>query len=69
MGERSDLIIMERDGDSAGGGYTAWSYVQALEQATLPIYQPSTLLQQDNATSHVSRTAREWFEAHTIPYR
>lgn len=33
---RSDLIIMQRDPDAPRGGYSAQSYIQALQQGLLP---------------------------------
>jgi hypothetical protein len=66
IGGRSKLVIMERDYDSRGDGYTTWSYLTALEDGLLPIYEPGTFFQQDNARIHVSRVARQWFEEHGI---
>jgi len=50
---------MDRDLNSKGGGYTTLSYLQALEEGLLPIYQPGTFFQQDNAKIHVSMAAKE----------
>lgn len=66
VGGRSDLVIMERDGDSKGNGYSTRSYLDALEKGLLPDYKPGGFFQQDNAKIHVSRNAQEWFERHGI---
>jgi transposase len=59
-------VIMERDSESTGNGYTSWSYMEALKQALLPVYQPGTFFQQDNAKIHVSRATQSFFEEHGI---
>ena len=66
LGGRSELVIMARDSDSKGNGYTTWSYLQALETALVPVYTPGRFYQQDNAKIHVSKAAKEWFEDHGI---
>jgi hypothetical protein len=59
-------VIMERDSESIGNGYTSWSYIEALKQALLPVYQPGTFFQQDNAKIHVSRATQSFFKEHGI---
>ena len=66
LGGRSEIVIMVRDSDSAGNGYTSWSYIEALKQGLLPVYQPGTFFQQDNAKIHVSRATQSFFEEHGI---
>jgi hypothetical protein len=66
LGGRSDILLMERDTESRGGGYTTWSYLRVLEEGLLPHYQPGTFFQQDNAKIHVSKAAQRWFEEHGI---
>jgi hypothetical protein len=66
LGGRSELVFLERDFDSRGNGYTTWSYLQALEQALLPVYTPGQFYQQDNAKIHVSNMAKRWFERYGI---
>lgn len=66
LGGRSELIIMERDDNAPAHGYTTWSYLQALEESLLPIYDAGRIFQQDNARIHVSGIAKRWFEDHGI---
>jgi hypothetical protein len=60
---RSELIKIERE---LPRGYTATSYIQALEESLLHVYKPGYLWQQDNATIHVARPVKEWFERYGI---
>ena len=64
-GGRSPLVIMERDAESKGNGYTAKSYVQVLEEY-MEDYRPGTFFQQDNARIHTAKTVKSWFEEHGI---
>lgn len=58
---------MERDEDSPSGrGYTANSYIEALEIGLLPIYTPGIVFQQDSAKIYTALLIQEWFEAHGI---
>lgn len=67
LGGRTKLVIMERDKDSPSGrGYTAKSYIEALEKGLLPIYTPGIVFQQDNAKIHTALVIQEWFETHGI---
>lgn len=66
LGGRSEIIIMERDLNTPRNGYSAWSYLEALEAGLLPIYEPGQFFQQDNAKIHVAKVAKEWFEEHGI---
>jgi transposase len=67
IGGRTDLIIIERDEESrSGGGYTAKSYILALEKGLMPIYTPNLVFQQDNATIHLAQDTKEWFETHGV---
>ena len=67
LGGRTPLVIMDRDEDSPSRrGYTAASYIQALEKGLLPFYQPSQVFQQDNARIHTAVLSKEWFETHGI---
>jgi hypothetical protein len=56
---RSELIPMERDLDAPKHGYSAKSYIWALEESLLNIYKPGDLYQIDNAPIHTSRLVRE----------
>jgi hypothetical protein len=54
---------MERDEDSPSGrGYTAKSYINALEKGLMPNYTPEVVFQQDNARIHLAVATQEWFE-------
>lgn len=66
LGERSDVILMERDSESPRNGYWAWSYIEALEVGLLPLYEPGVFFQQDNAKIHVANVTKAWFEDHGI---
>jgi hypothetical protein len=43
LGGRTDLIIIERDKDSKRNGYSARSYIWALEKGLIPFYTPGTI--------------------------
>jgi len=60
------LIFMVRDEENKNHGYTARSYISALEDGFLPIYQPGQPFQQDNAYIHFLKMTKEWLEEHGI---
>lgn len=62
IGGRSELQFIVRD----QRGFSTNSYLWALEDGLLPVYEPGRIFQQDNAKIHVSYQAREWFENHGI---
>lgn len=66
IGGRSELVVMERDQDAPRQGYSSVSYIDALNNALLDIYEPGILFQQDNAGIHTSEHTQEWFETHGI---
>ena len=66
VGGRSELVIMDRDPDAPRGGYSAQSYIWALEEGLCPIYRPGAFFLQDNASIHTARITKEWLEAHGI---
>jgi hypothetical protein len=70
LGGRSDLIIMDRevelDPTSTKKGYTAKSYISALENGLVQHYRPGSIFQQDNAPIHIASVTKEWFESHGI---
>lgn len=66
IGGRSEIVIMERDSEAAANGYSSWSYMEALNKGLIPIYQPGTFFQQDNAKIHVSHATQHFFETHGI---
>jgi hypothetical protein len=60
-GGRTDLIVMERDYQPPQkGGYSSWSYQQALQKGLLPIYNGTRYFQQDNAKVHTSISSTTW---------
>ncbi len=63
---KSPLVIMIRDETALRRGYTAWSYIQALEDGLLPIYHEGQAFQQDNARIHTARAVKAWLENHDI---
>lgn len=65
-GGRSPLIVMERDQQSKRKGYSAKSYIKALEEGLLPIYDGTRHFQQDNAPIHKSRPVVDFMDYHAI---
>ncbi len=63
---KTPLIFMLRDEENKRHGYTSGSYISALEDGLLPIYQPGQPFQQDNAQIHISKMTKEWHEKHGI---
>lgn len=59
-------MVMTRDPLSSKQGYSAKSYIQALEQDLLLDYTPGTFFQQDNARIHAAKVTRAWLEEHGI---
>jgi len=65
-GCKSKLVFMERDSSSAKNRYTANSYIKALEEGLLPIYDETRKFVQDNARVHTVRKSMSWFQEHHI---
>jgi hypothetical protein len=65
---RSDLVVMERDPDSARNGFTARSYQNALSEGLLPVYDGTRRFQQDNARIHNFGGTPEWLQLHGIEF-
>ena len=63
---RSELIVMERDVLAQKEGYSARSYIWALEEGLIPIYEPLDIYQMDNAPIHMSNLVKEWLETHGV---
>jgi transposase len=59
---RSDVVIMDRDPDSAKSGYTANSYIAVLEDQIPRCYEPGRIFMQDNARIHTAKKVMAWFE-------
>ena len=56
---QTPLIFMLRDEENKNHGYTAKSYISALEDGLLPIYQPDQPFHQDNALIHTAEKIEE----------
>ena len=63
---RSELISMERDPLAAKEGYSARSYIWALEDGLMPIYKPLDIYQMDNTPIHASNLVKTWLETHGV---
>ena len=61
-----ELIAMERDPLAAKEGYSAWSYVWALEDGLILIYKPLDIYQIDNALIYILNLVKRWLETHDI---
>jgi hypothetical protein len=59
VGERSDIVIMDRDEESKRGGYSANSYIQVLDAQILTIYKPEIIFMQDNAPIHTTGKVKQ----------
>jgi transposase len=65
--DRTELFLMNRpDEPQFRRGYTAGSYIEALEEAFLGLYQPGQALIQDNAPIHKAVVTRDLIESHGI---
>jgi hypothetical protein len=58
-GGRSPLVIMTRDPKSLRQGYSANSYIWALEEGLEPFYRPGTFYLQDNARIYTAKKSKE----------
>jgi transposase len=65
IGGRSDLVIINRD-EAAGGGYTANSYIDVLDQMMESCWEPDRIFMQDNAPIYIAYKIKKWFEDHSI---
>ena len=63
---RSELIAMERDVLVRKEGYSAQSYIWALEEGLMPVYEPLDIYQMDNAPIHILKLIKEWLETHGV---
>lgn len=57
----SDLIIMQRDMKAKRQGYTAESYIQALQFGLPSIFTEEKIFQQDNAPIHTAKKSKAFF--------
>jgi len=63
---RTPLIVMIRDPEAPNQGYSSWSYIQALEEGLLPLYDGTLRFQQDNARIHTSETVDSFVARNAI---
>ena len=63
---RSELIAMERDVLARKEGYSARSYIWALEEGLMPVYKPLDIYQMDNTPIHMSNLVKKWLETHGV---
>jgi hypothetical protein len=63
---RSPLVVMSRDKATVRRGYTAQSYIQALEEGLRGHYRPGQWSMQDNVPNHTALASREWLESHGV---
>ena len=55
-------MLIERDKDSPRRGYTARSYIRALEEGLVLHYDETHHFQQDNAKIHIARATIEFLQ-------
>ena len=65
---KTPIVVMERDLSARRHGYTSWSYIQALEEGLIPVYNGSRQFMQDNAAIHTSQASKRWLLEHTIQW-
>jgi hypothetical protein len=56
---RSPLVIITRDFLAQRNGYTAWSYVDALEKGLRDQYRAGEWFMQDNAPIHTAKLSTQ----------
>ena len=63
----SQLVVMKRDPTAKKNGYTAWSYLEALNEGLLLKYRRGLTFMQDNASVHTAGVVGIWLRDHFIP--
>ncbi len=63
---RSQLVLMQRDATAPRNGYTANSYMRALEEGLLPYYDQTRHFQQDNARIHTAIATEAFLMRHRV---
>ena len=58
-GQRSDLLILERNFESKKYRYTANSYLALLKDLVVPNYTDDLIFIQDNAPIHTAKKVKE----------
>jgi len=53
-----NLVVMQRHKDAKNQGYSLYSYIKAMEEELLQIWQPGLLFLQDNAPMHTTKIVR-----------
>ena len=66
ISSRTKLVVIERDESSPGRGFTAKSYLEALETRFIQYYEPSFIFQQDNARIHKIPSCQEQFKTYRV---
>lgn len=61
--QKSDLIVMQRDMQARKQGYSANSYIQALQLGLPSIWKPNSIFQQDNAPIHTANKTRAYLRS------
>ena len=61
-----ELIAIERDPLAVKEGYSARSYIQALEDGLVLIYKPLDIYQIDNALIYILNLIKEWLKTHGV---
>ena len=58
-GQRSDLLILERDFESKKNRYSTNSYLALLEELVVPNYTDDLIFMQDNALIYTANKVKE----------
>jgi len=61
-----ELITIERDPLVVKEGYSARSYIWALEDGLVLIYKPLDIYQMDNTLIYALNLVKEWLETHNV---
>lgn len=72
-GKKGPLVVLEYPGGKGGGMTSARYQEQVLDRVLIPFHtkvsreRGCAFFQQDNASSHMSKSTRNWFRSHQIP--
>ena len=64
--KKGPIYALPRDFESAKHGYSANSYITALEDCLLSVYLPGMIFMQDNAKIHKVKKTMAWFAVNGI---
>ena len=59
-------MVMDRDEATPEKGFSAQSYIEALDHGLVPIYETGTIFQQENVSIHRAEVTQIWTETHGI---